>query len=427
VGYIERLKEMNETNSNKSKRRKKPCKNKTSYFLFFLIVISTVLFRTEEYIVIYAIISIIVSAFVLLKMISKPSIISRAIMNVFMVWLIVLFTMYFIYGIGLTRYDYFSIKYFLLMFIMLVNTLVIFASINSEELIEIFINTTSVASVGIAIFVIINEWDQLFLGGIRIGETGSGNVNTLAIYMGILSVVCLFKLMFEKEVKYLLPYFSSVLIILLSGSKKGLIYVLLGIIIFSVLKNRIKIYKYIPVVVFVFCIFTVVMNMEYFYNIIGFRIVDFISTLGFNVEGAHSSHSTMLRLLMNRLGYRAFLENPIFGGGWFYFSKFSGLGTYSHNNYLEILVTYGIVGFLLYYSMYIKVCINLYKSIRVDDHSKLLLTIIILNLITDVASVSFSYNLLNYIVLLIAFLYVKKRSRENFERKTLNERNIITH
>ena len=44
-----------------------------------------------------------------------------------------------------------------------------------------------------------------------------------------------------------------------------------------------------------------------------------------------------------------FLEKPVFGWGLRAFTNVSPFATYSHNNYIEVLVTWGIVGFIWYY------------------------------------------------------------------------------
>ena len=52
---------------------------------------------------------------------------------------------------------------------------------------------------------------------------------------------------------------------------------------------------------------------------------------------------------MRNLGRKWFLERPIFGWGLDAFTQLSPYETYSHNNFIEILVSSGIVGFLFYY------------------------------------------------------------------------------
>ena len=50
------------------------------------------------------------------------------------------------------------------------------------------------------------------------------------------------------------------------------------------------------------------------------------------------------------------MDSPILGNGYYSFSqlllKEYGFATYSHNNFIEIFVGGGIIGFTLYYSLY---------------------------------------------------------------------------
>lgn len=60
-----------------------------------------------------------------------------------------------------------------------------------------------------------------------------------------------------------------------------------------------------------------------------------------------------------------------------------------------------------YYSMYVILLKNLFKVLRVDNKAIVFIISILLILITDIASVSFSSNLLNYLILLVIYLYIK--------------------
>lgn len=54
---------------------------------------------------------------------------------------------------------------------------------------------------------------------------------------------------------------------------------------------------------------------------------------------------------MMETAWKMFSQKPILGWGWNAFAILAGYGYYCHNNYLEIMVSMGIVGFLIYYAM----------------------------------------------------------------------------
>ncbi|WP_335341999.1 O-antigen ligase family protein [Bacillus alkalicola] len=74
------------------------------------------------------------------------------------------------------------------------------------------------------------------------------------------------------------------------------------------------------------------------------------------------------RLNMIKWGFGWFLESPIWGYGIgnYRMLLFEVIGreSYAHNNFIELLVGVGIIGFILYYFMYFYVFYNLYQLIK---------------------------------------------------------------
>lgn len=399
---------MNENNLpciNASRQANKSSKYAVLSLILFIELFSNAALRSEDNLIFYMGISVLVILYAVIRGMCKPSRFSKTITKGISVWVVVLFAMYFFYGIVLKKYDFFNTRYFLFMFAMNFVTVLLLVDIPPRKMVQIFIKVCAFASVTVCIFILINEWSLIISGGTRIGESGSGNVNTIAIYLGMMSMPCLYKIMFEKKKTYLIPYTLSIAIMLLTGSKKALLLIILSILILTILNNRTKLHRYIPSILIIALVSCIIIYNEYLYNIIGFRVLEFFNSIGLNIGEGGDSQSSQLRLLMYALGYKAFLTNPLFGGGWFYFSSFSGLGTYAHNNYIELLVTYGLFGFLLYYSMFFVVLIKIGKIMKDDNYAKLLFTMVLLILINDFAAVTFSYNVLNYQILIIGYLY----------------------
>lgn len=404
---------MNDINTIEPKMKNKEFKipkRKAIYLLLFVSFFSNTVLRTEENLVLYIALSIFICIGVYFRILVKPSRLTKAIINKFTAWLLVLFSMYFFYGLILPTYFYFNGEYFLFMFIMTIITLLLFIDIPKAIMMEIFIKVCAITSLAVSIFILVNEWSLIIEGSTRIGDSGSGNVITIATYLGMMSLPSLYKLVFEKKLVYILPYALSTTIMLLTGSKLAFYFIVIALMVLLLLKNGYRIQKYIIPLIFVLIIFFLIFNNEYLFNIIGFRIIDFLGTLGFNVEGADSSYSTNSRLTMISAAIEAFRDKPIFGGGWYFFAEHSGLGIYSHNNYLEILTTYGIVGFSIYYSMFIITFLKLATLVREDDYAKLLVTLLFSMFLVDISSISFSINVLNYQVIAVSFLYLIKKN-----------------
>lgn len=387
--------------------RSKTRKKTPNLLLLFLILFSSSVFYNEEHLKLYIGIASFICLYAYFRAIIRPTIIAHSISNSFTGWLLILFSIYFYYGLVLTKYSFFNSDYFLFTLIIILVIQLLFIDVNHNTMIEVFTKSSAIGSLAVCGFILINEWDLIISGGTRIGDSGSGNVNTVAMYLGLMSIPSIYKFLFENKRFYLVVYIVSIAFMLMTGSKKALIYIILGLVILSVQKNGIRLQRYIFPILLAVGVIILILNNQFLYNIIGARTMDFLASIGFKIEGAHYSNSTSLRLSMYKLAFQAFMENPIFGGGWFYFSAYSGLGTYSHNNYTELLVNYGIVGFLIYYIMFFYVLLKLKKISKLDNNAKLLSTMIIVILVCDAAAVTFSLYLINYIVLVFGFLYVR--------------------
>lgn len=336
--------------------------------------------------------------------------VTKALNSSFFWWIVALFGMYTFYGTMLPVYGDYNTDYILFMALIIIDVIFLFSILDIERFTKILIKSSAFSCILICIYIGINEWANIAAGNVRIGDSGSGNVNTIGIYLGMLCIPILYKWICLGEKKYLLVFGIQVLFMLLTGSKKVLLLMITGFLVLLVLKNRWHLHRYFIPLFIALGFSLLIVNNSYFYNIIGFRVVDFLGTLGFNVGYYNESTSTKLRLLMYSLGWQAFKEHPLLGGGYFYFSQFSGLGTYTHNNYLEMLVNYGILGFTLYYSMFVYVIKRLIRLTKKSDISKLYFSLIIAILLVDTAAVTFSMAPLNYIVLLFIYLYARSKS-----------------
>lgn len=83
------------------------------------------------------------------------------------------------------------------------------------------------------------------------------------------------------------------------------------------------------------------------FTTIEMRLVELFQLFG---EDAANSDD-YARLYMLQEGIRAFIDRPIWGSG--VYSSNSLFNSYSHNNYIEILLNTGIIGFIVYYGIYI--------------------------------------------------------------------------
>lgn len=142
--------------------------------------------------------------------------------------------------------------------------------------------------------------------------------------------------------------------IVVSGGRKVLIASIL-ILLFFYLNNgsaKLTVSKYIRIVSLFFMtlllILLLILNTDGLDHLTGkLNAVDRL----FDTEDA----SVSIRKSMIETSFELFKEKPLVGYGIDNFSVVSPFGTYSHNNYTEVLVSVGVIGFIFYYFMYARI------------------------------------------------------------------------
>ena len=211
----------------------------------------------------------------------------------------------------------------------------------------------------------------------RLGESVGLNSNDLGVKMAISSLIAVY---FGKEKKKIYFYVLAIIclsITILSGSRKALVLIIVGLFfLFTItVEKRKRIIAGIPILMgLVYLLWDLIMTVPEFYNVIGIRMILMIN--GFLGQGYVDS-STLVRIDMIEQGMQLFKERPIFGYGIANFSVLSTYATYSHNNYVELLVGVGIVGALFYYCLYFGLVVKLVRFIKIDKQAGLFISLIL--------------------------------------------------
>ncbi len=79
------------------------------------------------------------------------------------------------------------------------------------------------------------------------------------------------------------------------------------------------------------------------------------------INGHETSYDSRIRLM--NTGIKIWKESPVWGHGFYQFANLSGYKTYSHNNYIELAVSGGVIALVLFYSVH---AIILKKSIALN-------------------------------------------------------------
>lgn len=218
--------------------------------------------------------------------------------------------------------------------------------------------------------------------GVRIGGE-IANQNTFGLVFSYACVCGVYFTAFKRRPLYLVGCAAFIFFALSSGSKKSVFTIVLGIFLVLWLKYGIKkMYKVVIVVGLV------VLGL---YWLLSLSIFDVMSERLFSFLSGEKNESDIVRASMIRDGLRFFLEKPVFGHGSDAFRTISVYGTYSHNNFVELLVDYGIVGFILYYSMFGYVGLKLFLGNGRKKPSNIMMSVLLITrLVMDYGMVSFS-------------------------------------
>lgn len=278
------------------------------------------------------------------------------------------------------------------------------------------------------VYVLFNLGDiQSLAEGERIGTTINENMgfenddsvrfNSNMIGMNLCYLLFVGYILLFKNQKSFFLRIASVLVaaivvylIFMTGSRKSFILLLLPLVVFPLLSmNRAKTLLVIPlIVIVVIAAIYAIMNVPSLYNVIGYRFEDMFNILSNSTSGGED----ISRMILVQYGIEWFQDQPILGYGINNFRVlsdntvlFAGRNFYAHNNYIELLVGVGIVGFLIYYSCYFYFWKKLRKNVAGNQLNTWAVVLIMTNLFLDVAMVSY-YSLINNLVICICFFAV---------------------
>ena len=200
------------------------------------------------------------------------------------------------------------------------------------------------------------------------------NENTLGLYNANSFFCCL--IMYTKG-KKTRPVLSRVLLLisvvfvvmlLLTASKKAFVFLVVGFTLFAMFiyrksSSKKKIAMILITALGVFALYYVLTQVPYFRSV-KLRFEELFKTV--STDNEFVSETDQTRINMINEGLAAFYDSPIFGKGTGYsYTIFHN--SYSHNNMVELLMNYGIIGFTIYYLPYVYILFKLIKLMRQDN------------------------------------------------------------
>lgn len=264
------------------------------------------------------------------------------------------------------------------------------ARIKEEKDIEIVLSiyVTAMLYLGIYVSNLMIEFygaGSFFLH--RFGNSFNYNPNLVAIGALFSILILLYKINIEN--KCILSIFSIIFftcIILMTASKKGLLGLFIGVaMMFYFRKKGVKqIQALLVALVIGTGLLIALMNIQLFYDLVGYRIDELLSALSSDNVGYGS---TSIRINLLETAIDVWIHSPVFGVGLNNFFVYDRDMLYSHCNYIEILADLGVIGFIFYYYIPIKL-----MFVKIDTDNELLIllkSIVATVLIMDIGMVSY--------------------------------------
>lgn len=193
------------------------------------------------------------------------------------------------------------------------------------------------------------------LGKIRLNIPDAGfNANVLALNWGVSLIFLLYFIHKSKKKLDIVYLFFIIIMIILTESRKGIILMLLGIISYPLLLSKNKKCLLKRIIIF-FTLGIIILYISSKSDLISEKILNrfflLIEKLLGNTQVIDQSAEVREEMIKEGI---ALIKNKVFlGYGLGEFSLYSKYGTYSHNNYIELLVGVGIIGTFFYYLIYI--------------------------------------------------------------------------
>lgn len=260
----------------------------------------------------------------------------------------------------------------------------------------------------------------------RLGTEGSWNANEVGMMAATAMLIALYLSKKTKNlmlrVVYIIVMLLTVFTVLLSGSRKALLMILMGFcgLIFLASKGK-RAKAVLLIALAMLCLYYLVMEVQFFYSIIGWRVDGFIASI---TGVGEVDSSAAVREAYIKDGLRAWKERPLLGFGLDCYRAVNSIrkDMYAHNNYVELLADLGIVGTVIYYSSYVYCMLKLLMKKNKDLLVWLLVIMLLIQAVMDYGCVS--YNSLTTkmaIMLMFALASIRRNAIEKDKNIPIDE------
>ena len=363
--------------------------------------------------------------FCVFLMLDDKSRIKETLVNPATIWLVIFAIIVFVYGHFQLRYaaDYFSRQYMILTMFPAV-LLMIIVAYNTADMLDILsISGTIVILTSLITSLCYDDvWSEWTEGmASRVGATPAGTCTDTGNLILVLLIPIFYQIIVNRRFKaYLWIALVGVFEIVATGSKSSVLPIVFVIAIMLLGapddKKTVRRNLIILIIIAVAGV-AAIMLIPALYSIIGDRIVELIEGMSSTEFDLHTS--TGQRMAVIAAFKEHFMEYPIFGHGFYAFKEmaYSALEEYKENgqvlyrhiqihmNYLELLFSFGIFGFIAYYWFPVYEIIRTFKA---NKMAKLIVFSLMVSFFFMDLGIDMYYKyLLPYYSYLMAYCFIK--------------------
>lgn len=255
----------------------------------------------------------------------------------------------------------------------------------------------------------------------RVGAAIGVQFNSLGMRNAIAAFIALFLFTEKKNPLYLLCIIPFATVSFFSGSRKAFFILFMATALYLVFVYKgIRAFRNTLIVVAVLIgAYALVMTNQDLYYILGRRIENLSS---YFLEGTTAEHSALERAFYREYALGMWANSPIVGWGFNQFAaqmhaiNYSHVA-YSHCNYTELLACLGIVGFALYYWIYIYLCKGLLRGFfkKRDPLTLFALVFLVILAVSEYGFVAY-VDIDEYLYLLICFAALRVCGQQAFRQ-----------
>ena len=283
-----------------------------------------------------------------------------------------------------------------------------------DTLLNIYFFATIVNALYIVLVIDLEQLGEIQLG-VGVIEGWNGNGIGFMMAQGALIGCYLMQKSRSRFSKffYLISAVALSLLAVYTGSRTAFIMMVAGFILYYSFTHPTKLIRNIAIFAGgILLALYLVMEIDAFYAVLGYRLEGLWAL--FTGEGEADSSASIRQIFIDN-GMKWFSENPIIGIGLNNYKVLNqgatGRFTYAHNNFVELAVDLGIVGFALYYFAYAYLIVRLLKVIKNNPFNSMLLAALVSSLLSHYGTVSY-YDFYQNLLLLLCFYVVDKTKKE---------------